>query len=152
MSTILDQETQQYLSESVLCWLATANQDGQPSVSPKEIFSVFDATHIVVAHIASPQSIKNISQQPKVCLSVVDIFKQRGRQIYGIASILLPNHEHFDAHAAPLIALAGHDYPIKAVIKISVTNVKSIIAPSYWLFPEVSEKQKIGDAKKQYLT
>lgn len=34
---------------SVLCWLATVDADGQPNVSPKEIWAIADDEHVVVA-------------------------------------------------------------------------------------------------------
>lgn len=147
---MIDQETQQYLNDSVLCWLATVDNQGQPSVSPKEIFDYYDPHHIIVAHIASPKTIHNISIQPKVCLSVVDILKQKGKQLYGSATVLLPDHQAFDIHAQPLLSMTGGLFPIKAVIKIRVTHIKSIIAPSYWLNPSSSEAEHIEEAKKQY--
>jgi len=49
-----------FLQRSVLCWLATVDAHGQPNVSPKEVFAAFDEKHLVIAHIASPLSVKNI--------------------------------------------------------------------------------------------
>ena len=41
----------QTLGGCVLCWLATADADGQPNVSPKEVFAVVDDQPLVIAHI-----------------------------------------------------------------------------------------------------
>jgi predicted pyridoxine 5'-phosphate oxidase superfamily flavin-nucleotide-binding protein len=49
---------------SVLCWLATVDVEGQPNVSPKEVWAIADEQHVVVAHIASPISARNIAQHP----------------------------------------------------------------------------------------
>ena len=38
---------------SVLCWLATADADGLPNVSPKEVWAIADDEHVVVAHIVA---------------------------------------------------------------------------------------------------
>ena len=51
---------------SILCLLATADADGQPNVSPKEIFTVFDSEHLVIANISSPASVRNIAANPRV--------------------------------------------------------------------------------------
>ena len=56
----------QTLGGCVLCWLATVDALGQPNVSPKEVFAVIDEEHLVIAHIASPTSVKNVLQNPKV--------------------------------------------------------------------------------------
>jgi hypothetical protein len=39
---------------SVLCSLATVDGDGQPNVSPKEIWAIADDEHVVVAPILAP--------------------------------------------------------------------------------------------------
>ncbi|MDA9639519.1 pyridoxamine 5'-phosphate oxidase family protein [SAR116 cluster bacterium] len=54
---MLDQNVKDYIERSVLCWLATVDGD-QPSVSPKEIFTNYGDDTIMIANIASPQSIK----------------------------------------------------------------------------------------------
>jgi len=57
---------QEFARRSVLCWFATVDSTGQPNVSPKEIFAVFDSEHLVVANIASPASARNVEQNPRV--------------------------------------------------------------------------------------
>lgn len=75
---------------SVLCWLATVDDQGQPNVSPKEVWAIVDAQHVVVANIASPITVRNITQQPQVCLSFVDVWVQKGFKLQGTAQELLP--------------------------------------------------------------
>jgi hypothetical protein len=57
---MLSPEVQESATRSVLCWLATVDEVGQPNVSPKEIFAGFDSNHLVIANIASPKSGRNI--------------------------------------------------------------------------------------------
>lgn len=59
----------------MLCWLATVDAQGQPNVSPKEVWAIADDRHVVVANIASPVTVRNIAQQPQVCLSFVDVLR-----------------------------------------------------------------------------
>ena len=65
-----------YIDQSVLCWLATADKDGQPNVSPKEIFAYHNGD-ILIANIMSPQSVKNIKANPKVAVSFIDLLTQK---------------------------------------------------------------------------
>ncbi|MGP5019843.1 ANTAR domain-containing protein [Vreelandella alkaliphila] len=60
MSDLITTEVRESVERSVLCWLATSDENGQPNVSPKEVFAVADSQNIVVANIASPRSAKNI--------------------------------------------------------------------------------------------
>jgi predicted pyridoxine 5'-phosphate oxidase superfamily flavin-nucleotide-binding protein len=93
---------------SVLCWLATVDAEGQPNVSPKEVWTIADDQHVVVAHIASPISARNIAQQPQVCLSFVDVFVQKGFKLVGTAREVRAADAEFATWAR---TAAGHGGP-----------------------------------------
>ncbi len=136
---------------SVLCWLATVGSDGQPHVSPKEIFAVFDTDHVVVAHIASPTTVRNLQTSPKVCLSFIDVFVQKGFKVLGTASFIPPGDPAFAAWSGPLRPLAGPRFPILGVIVVKATAVSPILAPSYRLHPsETTEAGQIASALRAY--
>ena len=78
---MLSSEVQNSAAHSVLCWLATVDGNGQPNVSPKEIFAAFDTEHLVIANIASPSSVRNIEVNPLVCVSFIDVFVQKGFKV-----------------------------------------------------------------------
>ena len=80
---MITQEVIESIQQSVLCWLATVSISGDPNVSPKEAFLYQDG-HIIIAHVASPQSVTNIESSASVCLSFIDIFTQRGFKIQGL--------------------------------------------------------------------
>lgn len=67
---------------SVLCWLTTGDDFGRPSVSPKEIFTRV-GDDVLIAHIASPRSVRNIEANENVCLNVLDVFEQSGYRAGG---------------------------------------------------------------------
>ncbi|HEX9869830.1 MAG TPA: pyridoxamine 5'-phosphate oxidase family protein, partial [Candidatus Tectomicrobia bacterium] len=67
----------------MLCWLATVSERGVPNVTPKEIFTHHGDDHIVIADIASSHSVRNVRAHPQVCVSFVDVFRQRGFKITG---------------------------------------------------------------------
>jgi uncharacterized protein len=136
---------------SVLCWLATVDVDGQPNVSPKEIWAIAGDEHVVVAHIASPVSARNIGQQPQVCLSFVEVFVQKGFKLKGTAHEVCPNDPAFDRWAAPLLAKVGQRFVIQSVLVIRVTSVAPIVAPSYRFYPdETTEAAQIASAMQLY--
>ena len=137
------------VQSAVLCWLATADADGRPSVSPKEIFAVA-GDDIVIAHIASPRSVRNIAGNPQVCLSVLDVFEQRGYRIAGRASVVTPDHDAFPTVVAPLRELAGAAFPIKAVIRVAVQDVERLSAPSLWMYPDVDPAQRRAGVLEAY--
>jgi predicted pyridoxine 5'-phosphate oxidase superfamily flavin-nucleotide-binding protein len=121
---------------SVLCWLATVDAEGQPNVSPKEVWAVADEQHVVVAHIASPISARNIAQHPQVCLSFVDVFVQKGFKLVGTAREVRAADAEFATWAKPLLAMVGQRFTIQSVLVIQVKSVAAIVAPSYRFYPD----------------
>jgi predicted pyridoxine 5'-phosphate oxidase superfamily flavin-nucleotide-binding protein len=136
---------------SVLCWLATVDAQGQPNVSPKEVWAIADDQHVVVADIASPVTARNIAQQPKVCLSFVDVLVQKGFKLYGTARAVLPGDSDYSKWAAPLLLMTGDRFPVRSVMLISVQSAQPIVAPSYWLYPETTtEASQAAAARLAY--
>lgn len=147
---MLSAEILQSISNSILCWLATSDSAGQPNVSPKEIFYAHEKDQILIANIASPQSLRNIRQNPRVCVSVLDILVQKGWQLKGKAVAVNRKAPEFAALAAPLEAMTAGKFPFQTLFAIQVDQVKPIIAPRYRLYPETTEADQIAAAKKAY--
>lgn len=142
---------QDEVQAAVLCWLATADANGQPNVSPKEIFAVYDDQTIVIANIASPQTVKNIKVNSAACLSVLDIFTQKGYQLKGQAQIIEAKASNFEALAAPLLKMAGERFPFSSLTAFQVQQLKPILAPSYLLYPDTTkEADQVAAAMKNY--
>jgi len=136
---------------SVLCWLATVDAEGQPNVSPKEVWAIADDQHVVVANIASPASARNIAQQPKVCLSFVDVLVQKGFKLQGTARAVWPDDPDYSKWAAPLLVMTGDRFPVRNVLLIAVQTAQPIVAPSYWLYPETTtEASQVEAAQLAY--
>ena len=147
---MLNLEVKSYIEKSVLCWLATSNLDGQPNVSPKEVFKFFGEEKIIIANIASPNTVKNIKQNPKVCISFIEVFIQKGFQLKGSAQIITKNHEDYKSMELELLKITKGLYPFNSITKIQIESVKPIIAPSYILYPDKKDDDRISEAKKSY--
>lgn len=147
---MLNQEVKESINESVLCWLATANKNGEPNVSPKEMFVAKSSEHILIANIASPNSVKNILANPQVCLSFINVFKQKGFKVKGSATIIEPSSPDFAVNEAALRTLGGEQFTIKSIIEVQATSVSPVLAPSYHLFPGTTESAQIQQAMDTY--
>lgn len=145
---VISDSVREDIRNSVLCWLATVDEHGQPNVSPKEIFTDHCDDSILIADIASPVSVRNIARQPLVCVSFVDVFRQRGFKIAGRARLIPPEHPEFAVTGVRLQELAGAGFKVRQAIHVTVTRVARIWAPSYALFPDrtVEEQQARGYA------
>ena len=151
MANLLTREVKESVGKSVLCWLATSDENGQPNVSPKEMFAIADDQHIVVANIASPHSANNIRANQQVCLSFVDVFAQKGFKVVGKATETKRSMPEYSYWVKPLEVMAGERYPIHSVFVVRASKVEPIVAPSYRLYPsETTEEAQIEAALRTY--
>jgi uncharacterized protein len=148
---LLNEPMREAARRSVLCWLATVDAEGQPNVSPKEVWAIADEQHVVVAHIASPISARNIGQHPQVCLSFVDVFVQKGFKLVGTAREVRAADAEFATWAKPLLAMAGQRFTIQSVLLVHVKSVAAIVAPSYRFYPDDTTKaSQVASAMRAY--
>jgi len=138
------------LENSVLCWLATVSETGAPNVSPKEMFTLYDDETLVIADIMSPVTIRNIRANPKVCVSFIDVFRMKGFKVEGTATIVPKDDPSFDELGRDLLRMAGSDFPIRSVIRVRIARVSRILAPSYSLFPDRPEEERMQSAYRTY--
>jgi predicted pyridoxine 5'-phosphate oxidase superfamily flavin-nucleotide-binding protein len=148
---MLTNDVKKYMDSSVLCWLATVDSDGQPNVSPKEMFLYQDEHSLLIAHLASPNSVRNIRHNPKVCVSFVDVFVQKGYKVKGEARVIDKDGEGFPAKLKLITDKYTDRFSVKAIIEVHVSSVDRILAPSYVFFPEeTTEKGQVENAKRTY--
>ena len=145
-----DKKRIEEFNEFVLCWLATASKTGHPNVAPKEIFLSNKEGELLIAHIASPVSVKNIKENPNVCVSGIDVFTQKGLKCTGRATLFFPKDKHFKTYLSLLSPITKGKFQIHAVIQIKPEKITEILAPSYLFYPNTSEEDQILAAKKQY--
>ena len=150
MKMELTNEIKKYIDKSVLCWLATASIENIPNASPKEIFTYYGTDNIIIANIASPQSVRNMQRNANVCVSFIDILIQKGFQVKGKAKIIGKTDSEFSEMEKILIRMTGGKFPFASITKITLEQVKPIIAPKYILYPETTEKQQMESARKVY--
>ena len=146
----LTTEIKESINKSVLCWLATASSENIPNVSPKEIFNYFGTDKIIVANIASPQTVRNIKQNAQVCISFIDILIQKGYQLKGKAKIIDKTNSEFLDMSKILTKMTSGNFPFITITVIKVEQIKPIIAPKYILYPETTEIEQIESSKKAY--
>lgn len=147
---MLSKEVKEYIDKSILCWLATSTAEGQPNVSPKEVFTFYGDEHLLVANIASPGTVRNIRENPRVSISFVEIFLQKGFQLKGEAELIKKNAAEFEELSSPLLKITKGKYPFGSIIRIKVNKVKPIVAPSYRLFPDITEELQKQSAYNTY--
>lgn len=141
---------QNYFDQFVLCWLATVSEKGVPNVSPKELFIFEREKQLLIANIASPQSVKNIRANPQVCVSGVNIWTQKGQQCKGKAVVIDPKNKKFEQKETLFKTLIQGKFKVLHIIQIQIETVKEIKAPSYLFIKETTEQSQLEAAKMRY--
>ncbi|MBQ4809776.1 pyridoxamine 5'-phosphate oxidase family protein [Pseudoalteromonas luteoviolacea] len=143
-------ELKEYVNKSVLCWLATVGEDMAPNVSPKEIFTLLDEDTLLIANITSPISERNIIANARVCVSLIDVFEQRGFKLKGTAEVIEPNSDIGEEYLRSIRTIADESYPVKNIFVIKIESKSKIMAPSYFLFPDTTPDSQIKNALTTY--
>jgi len=146
---MLTEEIKKSIEESVLCWLATADEAGFPNCSPKEVFTYKGDDELLIANIASPESAKNVAINPNVCVSFVHVFKQKGFKVKGKAVYMTSSDSIYPILFELIQPLAG-TFPVKGIIRVKISSVNPIVAPSYYLVSGTTESSQINSAKRTY--
>lgn len=146
----LTDKLKEAIDNTILFWLATSSEENIPNVSPKEIVTYFGEEFIIIANIASPQTVKNIKINKNVCISFIDVLVQKGFQVKGLAFIVDVFDEDFMLMNNELQKMTEGKFPFATITKIKIESIKPILAPKYILYPETTEEEQIQSAKKAY--
>ena len=109
--------------EKELAIIATASKDGTPNVGPKGSMYVFDDETLVYAEGTGEKTLRNIQQNPKVAVMVVEREKTDGYQVKGTAELL--NSGDFFEQVAKRQEQRKRPRP-KNVVKIRIEEIYSV--------------------------
>jgi predicted pyridoxine 5'-phosphate oxidase superfamily flavin-nucleotide-binding protein len=105
-----------------LAWVATASRIGEPNVTPKGTLKILDQFHILFADLFSQKTRRNLLENPKVAITVVDPATATGFQIKGTAEVI-GNGPLFDETEILLKESPRAMPPLQYVVKITVDAV-----------------------------
>jgi hypothetical protein len=74
--------------ENQLAVIATASKDGTPNVGPKGSMYVVDDETLAYSEGTGEKTLRNLKENPKVAVMVIDRDKADGYQVKGIAELL----------------------------------------------------------------
>lgn len=128
---MLTSEMQSLITNYSAGMVATVNDDGTPSVSPKATFVILDDATIAFGNIRSPGTLANLRKRPQVEVCFIDVLTRRAVRVTGIGKAV-PK-----AQADPaLIAAFEPSWGIylehmSAFVCISVDKAELILSPAY---------------------
>ena len=106
-----------------LAVIATASKDGTPNVGPKGSMHVFDDETLVYSEGRCEKTLRNMQENPRVSVTVVDKEKASGYQVKGQAE-LLTSGELYE-NVAQRQESRNRPRP-KYVVKITVEEIYSV--------------------------
>lgn len=129
LMAIITPEIAEFLKRVRLCFVATVSPDGRPNVSPKGTLIGLDSEHIAFAEIRSPDTVTNITHNPRVEISAIDPISRRGYLFEGIAKIYTSGNYFDEAHR--IYAGMNIKSAIKSIIVIDTESVSEVTSPLY---------------------
>ena len=111
--------------------VATVNDDGTPSVSPKGTFVILGNDAIAFGNIRSPGTLANIRKRPAVEVCFIDSVLRKAVRVTGMATI----HRKAEAEDRIMAAFEAEwtDYlpHISSFVVIDVSSAEFIVSPAY---------------------
>lgn len=128
---MLTQEMQTLISNHRAGMVATINDDGTPSVSPKATFVIVDDARIAVGNIRSPGTVANLRKRSSVEVCFIDVVTRKAVRVTGSATITPKTQAE-----ASLIDAFERDWAdyleyMSAFIDIKVSAAELILSPAY---------------------
>lgn len=136
---MFDDDMKQMVAGTILCFVATTNEDGSPNLSPKSSLRVHDDTHLMFANMASPGTVGNLRRDPRIEINCVDIFARRGYRFVGQASVHSGDDPLYQALKTDVAAEHGDAIPVFDAVLIEVQQVHPVVSPAYTFVDGVTE-------------
>jgi general stress protein 26 len=131
MTTMLTAQMKKLITDHSAGMVASTNDNGSPSVSPKATFAIIDDTTIAFGNIRSPGTLANIRKRPAVEVCFIDVVLRKAVRASGTASIV----RTADAQAKVVEAFqpnwATYMSQISAFVVIDVSAAELIWSPAY---------------------
>ncbi|MEK0339777.1 MAG: pyridoxamine 5'-phosphate oxidase family protein [Nitrosopumilus sp.] len=143
---MISQEIKDFLDLQKLGYVATVSSDGKPNISPKGTIIAWTSKILAFADIRSPDTMKNLQNNPFVEINVIDPLLRRGYLFKGQARIIKGNSqfEEILTHYRK----KGIKSPINAIVLVDVSEVSEVISPLYDM--GISEQEIKSKWKKHF--
>ena len=132
---------EKFLDEQKLGFVATTSAKGIPNVSPKGTIIVWDKTTLAFADIRSPNTMKNLEENPNLEINSIDPLLRKGFRFKGTGTILKEGPKYDELLND--YRKRGIKSPIGAIVLVNVSEISEVISPLYDLgFSEEEIKDK----------
>ena len=126
---MITKEIQDFLSLQKLAYIATVSSEGKPNISPKGTLIGWDSETLAFADIRSPDTMKNLNNNPDVEINVIDPLLRKGFLFQGKARIISDKivYEKILNHYRE----NGVKSPINSIVLVDVSSISEVLSPLY---------------------
>ena len=144
---MLTMDMKQLIGDHSAGMVATINDNGTPSVSPKATFVVINDTTIAFGNIRSPGTLANLRKRPSLEVCFIDVLTRKAVRVNGTATIVDKAAAGADVAAAFETGWAPYVPYMSAFVVIAVSAAELILSPAYDLNFTEDELREINLTK-----
>ncbi|MHA7734389.1 pyridoxamine 5'-phosphate oxidase family protein [Nitrosopumilus sp. S6] len=125
----ITEKIKNFLNSQKLGYVATVSTDGTPNISPKGTIIGWSKNQLAFADIRSPDTMKNLKNNPNVEINVIDPLLRKGFLFKGLAKILekTPLYDDILKHYRD----NGIKSTINSIVLVDVTEISEVTSPLY---------------------
>jgi len=125
----ISESIKKFVSIQKLGYVATISEDGTPNLSPKGTIIAWDENTLAFADIRSPNTMKNLENNPNLEINVVDPLLRKGFRFKGKGTII-KNGQTYDA-ILHHYRENGIKSPIGGIVLVAVSEIREVTSPLY---------------------
>ena len=126
---MITSEIKNFLNIQKLGYVATVSSDGLPNISPKGTIIAWASEILAFADIRSPDTVKNLQNNPNVEINVIDPLLRKGYLFKGIARLINSGLQYDEI--LQYYRDNGITSPINAIILVDISEISDVISPLY---------------------
>ena len=143
---MITQEIKDFLNLQKLGYIATVSSDGKPNLSPKGTIIGWTSETLAFADIRSPDTMKNLQDNPDVEINVIDPLLRKGYLFQGKTRIIGDGTMYEEI--LNYYRIKGIKSPINSIVLVDVSNVSEVTSPLYDM--GISEQEIKSKWKKHF--
>ena len=128
---MLTAEMRKLITDHTAGMVATINDDGTPSVSPKATFVVLDDETLAFGNLRSPGTLANLRARPSVEICFIDVLTRRAVRVTGTGAFIAKAKAAPDLIAAFEPQWGTYLEHMTGFVRIAVAAAEMILSPAY---------------------
>lgn len=144
---MLTAEMKRLITDHSAGMVATINDDGTPSVSPKATFVILDDQTLAFGNIRSPGTVANLSKRPSIEVCFIDVLTRKAVRVTGTATIIQRKAADPDLASSFEAVWSPYVPYMSAFVSIAVSAAELIFSPAYDLNHTADELRRTNLAR-----